>query len=131
MAEAQEPTTCAVYDGECPICRTAARVGQRLDRNGRMHWVSSHDHEALLALGIDSDQAATERSILVFDRATGGPPTTEVRAIAEISRDVPVVGPLLARALRTAAPLLNPAYRLFARNRHRLSRVVTWIRPSA
>lgn len=89
-----------------------------------MQWVSSHDHEALAALGIDPGRAAAERSILVFDRATGGPPATEVRAIAEISRDVPVVGPLLARALSLAAPVLNPAYRVFARNRHRISGVL-------
>jgi predicted DCC family thiol-disulfide oxidoreductase YuxK len=131
MAETEEPMTCAVYDGECPICRTAARVGQRLDRDGRMHWVSSHDHEALAALGIDPERAAAERSILVFDRATGGPPATEVRAIAEISRDVPLIGPILARALMTAAPVLNPAYRVFARNRHRISGVFARIRPSA
>ena len=130
MTEAEEPTACAVYDGECPICRTAARVGQRLDRDGRMRWVSSHDHEALAALGIDPHQAAAERSILVFDRA-GGPPATEVRAIAEIARDVPVIGPLLARTLTTAAPVLNPAYRIFARNRHRISGVFARIRPSA
>jgi predicted DCC family thiol-disulfide oxidoreductase YuxK len=131
MPSSPEPTTCAVYDGECPICRTAARVGQRLDRDGRMHWVSSHDHEALAALGIDPEQAAAERSILVFDRATGGPPATEVRAIAAISRDVPVIGPVVARALVVAAPVLNPAYRVFARNRHRISAVIARIRPSA
>jgi predicted DCC family thiol-disulfide oxidoreductase YuxK len=120
VSEPIDPVTCAVYDAECGFCRTAARVGQRLD-GGQMHWVSSHDHAALRDLGIDPDRAAAERSILVFDRASGGPPASEIRAVAEIARGIPVVGPALARMLIAGAPALNPAYRLVARNRHRIS----------
>lgn len=106
-----------IYDDSCSFCSGTARRGQAVDRHDRMRFIGASDHDSLRSCGIDP-QAPRPQSIVVV--TPGGEALTESRAVAEIVRNVPVVGVLLAGGLRAARPLADPLYRLIARNRHRL-----------
>jgi predicted DCC family thiol-disulfide oxidoreductase YuxK len=107
-----------VYDGECPVCRTATRAMRAGDRRERCAYVSVHDQAGLTRHDLRVDESA-RGSILVY--RGGEPPLRESRAIAAIVETWPVLGPALSRAIVLALPVADPVYRLVARNRHRIS----------
>lgn len=110
------PAVCAVYDGECALCRGAVTLGRRLVRDGSVGWVA--------AAGADTDAAtragaATPGSLLVWDG--GAEPLTESAAVAALVQRIPVIGRPLAWALRWSRPAADPVYRWLARHRHQVT----------
>lgn len=108
-----------VYDGGCRLCRGAAAAGARLARRGRLRWAAAGDPDALRACGVEP--AAEPAASLVVHPGDGREPLTEVDAVAEVLRAVPLVGRPLSALIRAGRPAAAPAYRWVARNRHRLS----------
>jgi predicted DCC family thiol-disulfide oxidoreductase YuxK len=108
-----------VYDGGCRLCRGAAAAAARLDRRGRLRWAAAEDLAALRACGVEP--AAASAASLVVHPGDGRGPLTEVDAVAEVLRAVPLAGRSLAALARAGRPALGPAYRWVARNRRRLN----------
>ena len=108
---------CVVYDGACPLCRGAARVGRTLDRRGATRWIASGDAAGLAAAGVPAHPAA-DLSVLVWDG--GAAPLTETRALAAVVRRWPVAGRPLAALLARSGARGDRVYRWVARHRRRL-----------
>lgn len=111
-----------LYDGGCRFCRWAARVVERLDRAGRLGFLSIRHPDAgpLLDGATDTDPLASWS--LVFpngSRLSGGP---GVVALLERLSLLRWIG-RMARALRLA-PVLGVVDRWVARYKGRLSRRV-------
>jgi len=111
---AGDGTLCVVYDGECPFCRGAARVGRVADRRGATRWVPAAD---VARHGVPPHPDAA-RSVLVW--AGGATPLTGVPALAAVAGTWPVVGRPLAALLRATGAPGERAYAWIARNRYRL-----------
>lgn len=108
------PPVCAVYDGECALCRGAVRIGRRLVPDGAVRWIPA---------GSDDDpwrgEVAAVDSLRVVD--AGQEPRVESAAVAALARRIPVVGPFAASALRVSRPAADRVYRWVARHRHRIT----------
>lgn len=111
----RRPPVCAVYDGGCPMCRSAAAAGRRL-AGREVTWIAAGDRAALEAAGVPDDPRSA-RSILVHDGAGGV--LTEGAAVAALVGRIPVAGPPLGRLIRALGPAGDRAYRWVAARRRR------------
>lgn len=109
------------YDGQCPLCQAEIHVLRARNRRGLLRF------EDLTAPAFDegphriSCAAALER---IHGRLDSGALLTGVAVFAEAYRraDLPVLAWLFSRSW--LAPVLNPAYRMFVRYRHAISRTL-------
>jgi predicted DCC family thiol-disulfide oxidoreductase YuxK len=106
------------YDGQCPLCVREMGLLRRLDRRGRIGFVD------IAAAGFDATAVGVPWEALM-DRIHGRlPDGTLVEGVEVFRRLYALVGftPLVALTrLPGLAQLLDLTYRLFARNRLRLT----------
>ena len=110
-----------LYDAECRLCRWTARVTVALDRREELAVLPLGDPAAgpLLASLPEDERSASWR----LARA-GGLLAGEGRGVPELLRVLQLTRPL-GRLLGLVPPrALDAAYRLVARNRSRLGRLV-------
>lgn len=107
------------YDGQCPACRREVGFYRRRDKAGRLAWrdVAGSEGE-LAALGI-SPEAALAR---IHAWRADGTILAGADVFVAIWRRVPGLGWLGALAApRPVRAVLERGYRVFARNRYRLT----------
>ena len=112
-----------LYDGECRLCRWAARIAARLDRDEQLALLPLGDEEAPRLLAAIPAEARDGRWWLVLtdgtplpgDRGAGVVLLTELRLTRPLGR--------LLRTLR-ASRLVDRLDTLIARHRGRLGRAV-------
>lgn len=110
--------TVIVYDDDCGFCRAVMAWLRRRDREGRLVALpcQSADLEAR-APGVTRE--ACEQAVQVVTPA--GERLAGARAVFAALARLPGFWGLAGRALFPLAPLFEPAYRLVARYRHRIS----------
>jgi predicted DCC family thiol-disulfide oxidoreductase YuxK len=122
VSEPAAPLTVA-YDGECPLCRAAARRLEKLDSNGRLTLVPFQelvpgDHESR-----GSRLGELAGALHVF--RPDGSSVSGGHAVLEVAAAVPRLRPVAALGrLPIVNRLVDPLYRLVARHRHSLSRLI-------
>lgn len=119
------PALTVLYDGTCGFCTRQARFAQRLGGGpARVHLLST-SVPGVLEHRLGLTRESTNRQMFVEDstgRLFGG-----AAAVARIVRQVPVIGPIgYLYYLPPLKQLADLGYRLVARNRHRLSRLLGW-----
>ncbi len=108
----------AFFDGDCPLCLREVRLLQRLDRRGRIAWVD--------IAGPGFDPAAHGKTLAelmdtMHARLPDGRWVTGVEVFRRLYAAVGF-GPLVAvTRLPGLSHLLDAGYRVFARNRLRLT----------
>jgi predicted DCC family thiol-disulfide oxidoreductase YuxK len=106
------------FDGACPLCAREMRALRRRDRRGRLRFVD------IAAEGFDASSAGVSWEALM-DRIHGRLPDGRlVEGVEVFRRAYAAVGFARLVALTRlpgVAPLLDLAYRAFARNRLRLT----------
>ncbi len=106
------------YDGACPLCTREMGAVRRLDRRGRIRFAD------FTADGFDPAAVGATRQALM-DRIHGRLPDGSLVSGVEVFRRIYAAigfGPLVALTrLPGVAQLLDAGYRLFARNRLRLT----------
>ncbi|MDH4150225.1 MAG: DUF393 domain-containing protein [Betaproteobacteria bacterium] len=109
------------YDGQCPLCRAEIHVLRARNHRGLLRFEDLADSAFDEAVHRISCAAALER---IHGRLDSGELLTGVAVFAEAYRraDLPLLAWLFSRSW--LAPLLNPAYRAFVRNRLALSRAL-------
>lgn len=107
-----------LYDADCGICTHIARLLRRLDRGRRL------DLLPLQAATVPADAPPpSELREALHVRDAAGRWAIGGAALVRIGRAVPLLRPVaLAAGLPGIRRLVEPAYRLVARNRHRISR---------
>lgn len=109
------------YDGACPLCRREMGHYQKRDRARRIDWVDiAQPQFRAAAYGLDPARVQQ----VMHARTPDGAVYTEVRAFVKIWQLLPGVGTTLLRWLLMIPGMLflaGIAYRLFARNRYRLT----------
>jgi predicted DCC family thiol-disulfide oxidoreductase YuxK len=117
---ADPPRPVLLYDGDCRLCRFAARTVARLDRDGELRLLPLDDAEAapLLRSVPQAERHATWRLV------TGDVTVGHGRGAVELVRSLGLTRPA-ARILRAIPPpALDSVYELVARHRSRLGRFV-------
>jgi predicted DCC family thiol-disulfide oxidoreductase YuxK len=112
-----------LYDGDCRLCRWAARVVDRLDRHGELALLSLGDEEAPRLLKAVPEQARDERwwlvrrdgTVVPGDAGGGIELLTGLRLTRRIGHVLETLG---------ASPLVDALDRLVSRRRGRLGRLV-------
>ena len=109
-----------LYDADCGICTHSARLLRRLDRGRRLD---------LTPLGAATGLAdAPPPDVLgeaLHVRDAAGRWAVGGAALVQIGRALPLLRPFaLVAGLPGIRRLVEPAYRIVARNRHRISRVL-------
>ena len=112
-----------LYDGDCRLCRWAARVVDRLDRHGELALLSLGDHEAPGLLAAVPEQARDERWWLVRRDGTVVPGDAGggVELLTGLRLTRPI-GHVLERL--GASPVVDALDRLVSSRRGRLGRLV-------
>ena len=107
-----------LFDADCGICTHGARLLRRLDRGRRLDLVSLQAAAELA----DAPRLAELREALHV-RDVSGRWTVGGAALVRIGRALPHLRPVaMAAGLPGVRRLVDPTYRLVARNRHRISR---------
>ena len=128
MPEAHEPPQrlTVLYDGTCGFCTRQARLAQRLGGGPARVALLSTAIPGVLEQRLGLTRESTNRQMFVEEHATGRR-YGGAAAVARIAREVPVIGPIgwlyYVPGLKQLADAL---YRLIARHRHRLSRLLGW-----
>ena len=110
------------FDGHCPLCSKEARGYQRRDRLGRLEFVdiAAPGFDAA-AYGLDAERI----NEVMHARTADGVVHTQVDAFRTIWRALPgSIGTRVALgvlAIPGMLPVANVFYRMFARNRYRLT----------
>lgn len=116
-ANAQMPV---LFDQDCGLCQATARMLRRLDRGRRLELVPFVEaRKRGLAKELTDEEFKGS-----FHAISGGKTLSGPEAIPAVLELLPL-GSLPARAIRGAAPLrymVDKAYHLVARNRHRISK---------
>jgi predicted DCC family thiol-disulfide oxidoreductase YuxK len=110
-----------LYDGDCGFCSRTAEVLRRLDGDRRLDLIPVQRAQLVVP------DAPPETRLLetIHVRDAGGAWTTGGAAWVRIAGAVPWLSPLsLVAGLPLFDRLVEPVYRLVARNRHLLSRVL-------
>ncbi len=120
-APAGGPQLQVFYDGACPLCRREMAHYGRRDRAGKIQWVdiAAADFHAA-AYGLDPQRVHE----VMHTRTPDGRIYTEVRSFVKIWELLPGILPRLLRWLFKVpgvVPVAGVFYRLFARNRYRLT----------
>jgi predicted DCC family thiol-disulfide oxidoreductase YuxK len=123
VSEPAAPLTVA-YDAECALCRSAARRLGKLDTRGRLTLVAFQD----LAPRSDEQGELPRPGELAGALHVFRPDGSSVsggKAVLEVASAVPRLRPIAALGrLPIVNRLVEPLYRLVARHRHRLSRLI-------
>lgn len=109
------------YDGACPLCSREVAVYRRRDQLGRIAWVDISRPE-FQAAEFGLDPARVQQ--VMHARAPDGGVFTQITAFVKIWQALPGWPWALLRAVFAIPgmiPLANIFYRLFARNRYRLT----------
>jgi predicted DCC family thiol-disulfide oxidoreductase YuxK len=114
-----DPTDIVLFDGQCGVCRAAARLLKLIDVGGRISLISLHDRSVANRF-FAVDNARMMREMLVvdrFDRHYWG-----ADAARYLSRRLPVLWPLMPILHMPGTRRLREfLYRKFATNRYRIS----------
>jgi predicted DCC family thiol-disulfide oxidoreductase YuxK len=105
-----------VYDGDCAFCSASVRFGRRLLRTSA-RW-EPWQFLDLAALGITAEQAREAVQWVAPDGSVSAGPVAIAELLRSSGRGWAVAGWILRRP--PVVWLAWPAYRLIARNRHRL-----------
>lgn len=110
-----------IYDGDCGICNALRLWAERRDSAGHLQFVPNQTAD-LDALAPGLTQAETERAVIAV-RADGRR-YRGARAVFELLRRVPGFWGIVGRigALPPLSLLAEPAYRIVAHHRARISR---------
>jgi len=112
------PGLVVLYDADCGICTHSARLLRMLDRGRRLDLVPLESGTGLS----DAPPLAVLRDALHV-RDASGRWTSGGAALVRIGRELPVLRPAaLVAGLPGVRHMVEPTYRLVARNRHRISR---------
>lgn len=120
-------TAVVIYDATCGVCSTLVRVVDRFGKAGEIRLVPrvSEEGERTIAAHWPDGMAAPESVVVV----SGGRALAESDAVLEICTHLVQPFPLL-RAMRIVPRRpRDAAYRMFARNRHRISQAVSRFPP--
>jgi predicted DCC family thiol-disulfide oxidoreductase YuxK len=107
-----------LYDADCGICTHTARLLRRLDRRARLDLRP-------LEVGAELPDAPSLDALrdVLHVRDASGRWTAGGAALVGIGRALPLLRPIaVAASLPGFRRLVEPGYRLVARNRHRISR---------
>ena len=120
-------TLTVLYDGTCGFCTRQARFAQRIGGIGGAHVrLASTADPRVLERYPDISRETANRQMYVQEETTGRR-YGGAAAVARLLREVPIIG--LAGWLYYV-PILHQiadgVYRVIARNRHRISRVLGW-----
>lgn len=109
------------YDGQCPLCQAEILMLRARNRRGLLLFEDVAAPAYAPATDGISCAAALEQ---IHGRLGSGEILTGPAVFAEAYRraDLPLMAWLFSRPWLT--PLLNPAYRFFARHRHAISRTI-------
>ena len=122
MSEPAAPLTVA-YDGDCPLCRSAARRLEKLDTRGRLTLVPFQDLASRDEQGNWPRPGELAGALHVI--RPDGSFVSGGKAVLEVASEVPRLRPLAVLGrLPIVNRLVEPLYRLVARHRHRLSRLI-------
>ena len=109
-----------LFDQDCGICTKVARILGNLDRNRRLELVPFHEARRRgLAKELSDEEFGSSFHAIRDGKTLSGPD-----AIPAVLERLPL-GTFPARAIRRAPPLrflVDRAYHLVARNRHRFSK---------
>ncbi|MGH2488097.1 MAG: thiol-disulfide oxidoreductase DCC family protein [Candidatus Limnocylindria bacterium] len=122
MSRPPGPLTVA-YDGECTLCRSAARRLEKLDRHDRLTLVPFQELETRGRVIRGPRPGELAGALHVF--RPDGSSVSGGHAVLEVASAVPSLRPIAALGrLPIVNRLVEPLYRLIARHRHRLSRLI-------
>ncbi len=122
MGRPSVPLTVA-YDGECAMCISVARRLEKLDGRQRLTLVPLQDLAPSDDLS-DTPRPAELAGALHVQRPDGSW-ISGGQAVLEVAAAVPRLRPIAALGrLPIVNRLVDPLYRLVARHRHRLSRLI-------
>lgn len=108
-----------LYDADCGVCTHAARLLRRLDRAHRLDLTALQ-----VAAGRPDTPSLDELLRTLHVRGVGETWSVGGAAMVRISREVAVLRPFgVVASLPLLRRLVEPAYRLVASNRHRISRL--------
>jgi predicted DCC family thiol-disulfide oxidoreductase YuxK len=115
------PKLTLFYDGRCPLCQAEILFLSKRNQQNLLHFVDIHTDEFQpQAMGVTCDQAmAAMYGQLDDGRLFQGAP---VFALAYQRANLPRLAWFLS--LKPLQPVFHWGYRLFARNRYTLSRVL-------
>jgi predicted DCC family thiol-disulfide oxidoreductase YuxK len=107
----------AFYDGGCPLCRREIAHYQRVDRDGRIHWVDIHANPQVLAQYHLTWEQAMQR---MHVRESDGSMVSGARAFIALWQRMPRYRPLAwLVSLPGVLWIAERIYTLFARWRWR------------
>jgi predicted DCC family thiol-disulfide oxidoreductase YuxK len=120
------PALTVLYDGTCGFCTRQARLAQRLGGGPDRVALLSTSIPGVLENRLGLTRESTNRQMFVEEelsgRRYGG-----AAAVARLVRQVPLIGPLgWLYYVPGLHQLADALYRLVARNRHRISRLLGW-----
>jgi predicted DCC family thiol-disulfide oxidoreductase YuxK len=120
VAQGVQPRLQVFYDADCGFCTRSAGLLRRIDRRGRLELIPLQ--EAGVAV---PDAPPGDRLLDKMHVRDGGRWSVGGAAWLRIAEVVPTLRPLaiLAR-LPFVHPFVEPVYRVIARNRHRISRLL-------
>jgi len=109
-----------IYDGECPVCLSLKQFAETKNSQDSFEFIPYQaENFAKHVQGLSREQA----SLALYTISEDGSQTRGARAIFEIMQSLPgfwrVAGKILS--IPPLAWLAEPAYRLFARHRHKIS----------
>jgi len=111
-----------LYDGDCGLCSRTAQALRILDRRPSLSLVPLQRAAELLG---DGSPAAAELSEVLHVRDQDGDWLTGGSAVLRVASAVPALWPLAqVGRLAPISLMVEPGYRLLARHRHRLGRLL-------
>jgi predicted DCC family thiol-disulfide oxidoreductase YuxK len=115
--------TTAVYDGFCVICQQSRKIVQALDWGHRVEFLNLHDWDTVHARypQLDYEAAMGQMHVITPDgQLIGG-----FEGVRRLLRDLPLGYPVwLLLHLPGMNWLGNRVYRLIARNRYRINKLL-------
>lgn len=115
-------STVVIYDATCGVCRTLVRVVDRFGRPGQIRLVPRISEEGDRTISAHwPDPATAPASVVVV---AGCRALVESDAVLEICSHLVQPFPLLRVAKVVPRRARDAAYRLFARNRHHISKTM-------
>ena len=119
-------TLTVLYDGTCGFCTRQARLAQRLGGGPARVQLLSTSVPGVLENRLGLTRESSNRQMFVEEGETGRL-FGGAAAVARIVRQIPIVGPLgWLYYLPGLKQLADAGYKLVARNRHHLSRLLGW-----
>ncbi|MDQ7030609.1 MAG: DUF393 domain-containing protein [Ardenticatenia bacterium] len=107
-----------IYDGDCGLCSALIEWVRQRDRGQRL-TCAPYQHVSPERLSPGLTRVACAQAVCLVRPGHGH--VTGARAVAEVFCLLPSPWAHVGRLVRPWSPLLEPAYRLIARYRHRLS----------